>query len=168
MTQVDVQPSSRRRRSLGRLDLDHRATCDDGDGSSRPCWRSLSLSRSWAYSYNPLDQSWNFQSKGEWGSWVGTSSGVEAHFKDTSTPGSPMGTVSWNEPTGIYAVQFETEIINTGSHAVRIDYVGEPLAMAHSTIECRSIAVPPSHTRTANHSYHAFILSPDTPSALSR
>jgi hypothetical protein len=37
-----------------------------------------------------------------------------------------MGTQAWVEPTGKFFVQFETEISNTGSHAVRIDDVGQP------------------------------------------
>lgn len=80
------------------------------------------------YSYNPLAQSWQ-QSKGEWGSYVGTISGVKAHFTTASTQLStvmPMATVVWNEPTGKFVVQFETEINNTGSHAVHVVGIGEP------------------------------------------
>lgn len=82
----------------------------------------------WTYSYNPLAQTWQL-SKGEWGSYVGTTSGIEAHHTtDTShvSPLSPMAITVWNEPTGTFVVQFETEIRNTGSRAVRIVSVGEP------------------------------------------
>ncbi len=85
----------------------------------------VALAVYWAYSYNPLTQSWN-QAKGEWGSYVGTTSGVEVHFTTTAAQGSPMGTTLWDEPRGKFLVQFETEITNTGSHAVRIDAVGKP------------------------------------------
>jgi hypothetical protein len=80
----------------------------------------------WAYSYNPLAQSLQ-RAEGEWGSYVGTTGGVEAHFTMTNLQvTAPMSTVIWNEPTGKFVVQFETEITNTGSHAVRIDGVGQP------------------------------------------
>lgn len=79
----------------------------------------------WLYSYNPLAQRWP-QSKGEFGSYVGTTSGVEAHFTTSVNPEELMNTTVWNEPTGKFVVEFETEINNTGSHAVRIDSVGEP------------------------------------------
>jgi hypothetical protein len=82
----------------------------------------------WTYSYNPLAQSWQ-QDKGEFGSYVGTVSGVEAHFTTDSaqiSPLSPMATTVWNEPPGKFVVQFETEINNTGSHAVHVVSVGEP------------------------------------------
>jgi hypothetical protein len=82
----------------------------------------------WMFSYNPLAQTWQ-QSKGEWGSYVGTTSGVEAHYTtETShvSPLSPMAITVWNEPPGKFVVQFETEIRNTGPRAVRIVSVGEP------------------------------------------
>ena len=37
----------------------------------------------WMYSYNPLAQSWHQVPGGEWGSYVGSSSGVEAHYTTT-------------------------------------------------------------------------------------
>jgi hypothetical protein len=37
-----------------------------------------------------------------------------------------MMTQVWDEPRGKFLVQIETEITNSGSHAVRIDGVGEP------------------------------------------
>jgi hypothetical protein len=55
--------------------------------------------------------------------------GVEAHFTTASSqlsPLTPMATTVWNEPTGKFVVQFETEILNTGSHAVHVVAVGEP------------------------------------------
>jgi len=79
----------------------------------------------WAYRYNPLAQSWDHAS-GEWGSYVGTNSGVQAHFTTTEALGTPMGTLVWDEPRGKFLVRFETEVTNTGSHAVRIVAVGEP------------------------------------------
>ncbi|HUY42319.1 MAG TPA: hypothetical protein VMU98_01000 [Acidimicrobiales bacterium] len=79
----------------------------------------------WTYRYNPLAQSWD-HAKGEWGSYVGTNAGVRAHFTTTEAPGTPMGTLVWDEPRGKFLVQFETEVTNTGSHAVRIVAVGEP------------------------------------------
>lgn len=53
---------------------------------------------SWAYRYNPLAQNWN-QSSGEWGSYVGTLGGVEAHYSYLSN-NTPLSTQVWDEPTG--------------------------------------------------------------------
>lgn len=78
----------------------------------------------WVYSYNPLAQDWR-QAHGEWGSYVGTLAGVEAHYTLNGS-GAPMGTQTWNERTGTFRVQFETEITNRGSHAVRVVAVGRP------------------------------------------
>jgi len=81
----------------------------------------------WAYSYSPLVQNLNSFSSGEYGSYVGSADGVEAHYTLTVVgQGSPMGTQTWVEPTGKFFVQTETEITNSGSHAVRIDHVGQP------------------------------------------
>lgn len=96
-------------------------------------WRSalvvvaiaVALVFNWAYDYNPLAQSWN-KAKGEWGSYVASASGVEAHHTTTQSQATPLLTTVWDEPTGKFLVQFETEITNTGSRAVRIDAVGEP------------------------------------------
>jgi hypothetical protein len=85
------------------------------------------LAAYWAYSYSPLVQNFNNFSSGEYGSYVANADGVEAHY--TITDGgqsSPMGTQTWVEPTGKFFVQTETEITNSGSHAVRIDHVGQP------------------------------------------
>jgi hypothetical protein len=113
------------------------------ESRSRP-WRSLivaiavvvvlvvALAADWAYSYNPLAQNFQ-QAKGEFGSYVGTTRGVEAHFTDTSPQGSLMATVVWNEPTGKFVVQFETEIDNTGGRSVRIDGVGTPSFGYHTS-----------------------------------
>jgi hypothetical protein len=82
----------------------------------------------WIYSDNPLAQSWQ-QDTGEFGSYVGTVGGVEAHFTTDSAHESalsPMAITVWNEPEGKFVVQFETEINNTGSHAVHVVSVGEP------------------------------------------
>jgi hypothetical protein len=82
----------------------------------------------WIYSYNPLAQSWQ-QFKGEYGSYVGTVGGVEAHFTTDSaheSPLSPMAITVWNEPKGKFVVQLVTEINNISSHAVHIVGVGEP------------------------------------------
>jgi hypothetical protein len=87
----------------------------------------VALALYWAYSYNPLARSWQQVTKGEWGSYAGSPSGVEArHTTSAVLEGSPMGTVTWVEPAGAFFVQFETEISNTGSHAVKIDTVGQP------------------------------------------
>lgn len=81
----------------------------------------------WAYSYSPLVQNFNNFSSGEYGSYVGSADGVEAHYTITDAgQSSPMGTQTWVEPTGKFFVQTETEITNSGSHAVRIDHVGQP------------------------------------------
>lgn len=96
-------------------------------------WRSalvavaiaVALTFNWAYDYNPLAQRWN-QAKGEWGSYVANTSGIEAHHTTTQSQATPLLTTLWDEPTGKFVVQFETEITNTGSRAVRIDAVGEP------------------------------------------
>lgn len=77
----------------------------------------------WAYSYSPLAQTFS----GEYGSYVGSANGVEAHYTITDgAQSSPMGIQTWVEPTGKFFVQTETEITNSGSHAVRIDHVGQP------------------------------------------
>jgi hypothetical protein len=77
----------------------------------------------WAYTYNPLALSFN-RSGGEWGSYVGASNGVEASYTLTNNAGEPMATQVWAEPTGTFLVQFETEITNEGSYAVRVVAVG--------------------------------------------
>jgi hypothetical protein len=80
-----------------------------------------------AYSYSPLVQSFNNASSGEYGSYVASSDGVEAHYtSNDSGLNSPMATLTWNEPTGLFFVQTETEITNSGSFAVRITHVGQP------------------------------------------
>lgn len=63
------------------------------------------LAAYWAYSYSPLVQNFNNLSSGEYGSYVGSADGVEAHY--TITDGgqsSPMGTETWVEPTGKFFV----------------------------------------------------------------
>ena len=77
----------------------------------------------WVYSYDPLASDWQHMTQGQWGTYVGSPSGVEAHYT-TAAQGGPLGTEIWNEPKGTFLVQLETEITNTGSHAVRIDDVG--------------------------------------------
>jgi hypothetical protein len=85
------------------------------------------LAAYWAYSYSPLVQNFKHLSSGEYGSYVGSADGVESHYTITDGgQGSPMGTQTWVEPTGKFFVQTETEITNSGSHAVRIDHVGQP------------------------------------------
>ena len=105
----------------------------DAEWRHRP-WRTVlvvvmvavALAVYWAYSYNPLAQSLQ-HANGEWGSYVGTTDGVEAHFTTTNPQvAEPMSTVVWDEPTGKFVVQFETEITNTGSRSVQINGVGQP------------------------------------------
>lgn len=86
----------------------------------------VALAAYWAYSYSPLVQNpHNFS--GEYGSYVASADGVEAHYTTIGGgPSSPLSTLTWVEPAGTFFVQSETEITNSGSHAVRVDQVGQP------------------------------------------
>lgn len=87
----------------------------------------LVLGVSWVYAYNPLAQSWK-TSSGEYSSRVINANGIEAHYNTQSPtqPGLPVSTQIWSEPAGRFSVEVETEIINTGAFAVRIDKISLP------------------------------------------
>jgi hypothetical protein len=116
------------------------------------------LALAWVYRYNPLIQSWHQEAGGEWGSYVGKS-GVEAHHSMTNTQGSPIGTEVWVEPSGKFFVEIETEITNNGTHAVRINRVGQP------SFDYRTSGYRVSFYRNANFpneggaKFHSFVLA---------
>jgi hypothetical protein len=78
----------------------------------------------WVYKYSPIAQSLQTTS-GEWSSYVANAKGIEAHYTFTSTPDVLGAEQVWSEPLGTFSVEVETEVVNTGSHAVRIDRVGK-------------------------------------------
>jgi hypothetical protein len=98
----------------------------------RPLWAVLVVAVvavlvgvGWAFTYNPLAQTWQ-NINGEFYTHVENTNGKEAHYTFSSIPDSPVSEQVWSEPSGTFSVEVETEITNTGSHAVRIDQVDKP------------------------------------------